>query len=82
MSKKTVRYELDPANPPPLTAKQKAQVAALRSRPDSEIDTGDIPPLTKEFWKSTVRNPFYKPTKTATTVPVDSDVLLWLKSNG
>ena len=43
MSKKTVRYELDPANPPLLTAKQKAQVAALRSRPDSEIDTGDIP---------------------------------------
>ncbi len=29
-----------------------------------------------------VRNPFYKPTKTATTVRVDSDVLLWLKSNG
>ena len=82
MSKKTVRYELDPANPPPLTAKQLAQVAALRARPDSEIDTSDIPPLTKEFWKSAVRNPFYKPTKTATTVRVDSDVLLWLKSDG
>ena len=82
MSKKTVKYELDLANPPPLTARQKAQVAALRTRSDSEIDTSDIPPLTKEFWKSAVRNPFYKPTKTATTVRVDSDVLVWLKSDG
>ena len=82
MSKKTVKYEINPANPPPLTARQKAQLAALRARPDSEIDTSDIPPLTKEFWKSAVRNPFYKPTKTATTVRVDSDVLVWLKSNG
>ena len=82
MSKKTVRYELDPANPPPLTAKQLAQVAALRARPDSEIDTSDIPPLTKEFWKSAVRNPFYKPTKTATTVRVDSDVHTVVWPNG
>ena len=82
MSKKAVAYKVDPANPPPLTARQKAQVAALRARPDSEIDTSDIPTLTKEFWTSAVRNPFYKPTKTATTVRVDSDVLLWLKADG
>ena len=29
-----------------------------------------------------MRNPFYKPTKTVTTVRVDSDVLVWLKSKG
>uniref|UniRef100_UPI001ABB416E BrnA antitoxin family protein n=3 Tax=Bartonellaceae TaxID=772 RepID=UPI001ABB416E len=34
------------------------------------------------FWKNAVRNPFYKPTKTVTTVRVDSDVLAWLKSQG
>ena len=82
MSKNTVKFEFDPANPPPLTARQKAEIAALRARPDSEIDTSDIPPLTEEFWKHAIRNPFYKPTKTATTVRVDSDVLLWLKSKG
>ena len=82
MSKKTVKLEFNPANPPPLTARQKAEIAALRARPDSEIDTSDIPPLTGEFWKHAIRNPFYKPTKTATTVRVDSDVLLWLKSKG
>ena len=82
MSKKTVKYKLDLANPPPLTAKQKAQIAALRARPDHEIDTSDIAPLAKAFWANAVRNPFYKPTKTATTVRVDSDVLAWLKTDG
>ena len=50
--------------------------------PDSKIDFSDIPPLDDAFWKNAVRNPFYKPTKTSTTVRVDSDVLAWLKSQG
>jgi len=29
-----------------------------------------------------VRNPFYRPTKTSTTVRLDSDILAWLKSQG
>ena len=82
MSKKTIKHEFDPANPPPLTAKQQAEITDLNARPDSEIDTSDIPELTEEFWKNAVRNPFYKPTKTVTTVRVDSDVLVWLKSKG
>lgn len=82
MSKKTIKHEFDPANPPPLTARQQAEINALHARPDSEIDTSDIPQLTEEFWKNAVRNPFYKPTKTVTTVRVDSDVLVWLKSKG
>ena len=82
MRKKIVSYEFDPANPPPLTARQKAEIAALRARPDREIDTSDIPELGAEFWRAAVRNPFYKPTKTVTTVRVDTDVLVWLKSQG
>ena len=67
---------------PPLTEERKAELKALAERPDSEIDYSDIPPLDESFWKNAVRNPFYKPTKTATTVRVDSDVLAWLKSQG
>jgi hypothetical protein len=63
MSRKSVKHQFDPASPPALTAKQKAQVAALHARPADDIDTSDIPPLTKEFWRNAVRNPFYKPTK-------------------
>ena len=79
---KTVKSELDLTNPPPLTDKQKAELEALKSLPDEEIDYSDIPPLGDEFWKNAVRNPFYKPTKTLTTVRLDSDVLMWLKSKG
>ncbi|MCX7256591.1 MAG: hypothetical protein NTZ64_07590 [Polaromonas sp.] len=43
----------------------------LARMPDSGIDYSDIPPLGDDFWKNTVRNPFYKPTKQVTTVRVD-----------
>jgi uncharacterized protein (DUF4415 family) len=77
-----VRYTLDLDNPPPLTAAQKAELKALEAKPDSEIDFSDIPPLTEEFWKNAIRNPFYRPTKSSTTVRIDSDVLHWLRSQG
>ncbi|MCB1777135.1 MAG: BrnA antitoxin family protein [Candidatus Competibacteraceae bacterium] len=79
---KTVRFKADLNNLPPLTDAQKAELKALSEMPDSEIDYSDIPPLDDAFWKNAVRNPFYKPTKTSTTVRVDSDVLAWLKSQG
>lgn len=82
MKKKTVRYELDVASPPALTARQKAEIKRLAAKPDSEIDYSDIPPLEDAFWKRAVRNPLYRPTKTSTTVRIDSDVLLWLRGQG
>ncbi len=82
MNKKIVRRDVDLANLPPLTEKQKAELAALATRPDGEIDYRDIPPLTEGFWNSAVRGRFYKPTKTSTTVRIDSDVLAWLRAQG
>ncbi len=79
---KTIRYKLDLNNLPPLTDEQKAELKALSEMPDDQIDYSDIPPLDDAFWKNAVRNPFYKPTKTSTTVRVDSDVMAWLKSQG
>ncbi|MCP1608346.1 MULTISPECIES: BrnA antitoxin family protein [Pseudomonadota] len=67
---------------PPLTDERKAELKALATQPDSSIDYSDLPPLTDAFWSKAVRNPFYKPTKTSTTVRVDSDVLAWLKGQG
>lgn len=79
---KTVKYEVDLANLPPLTATQKAELEALAAMPDSQINYTDLPPLTDEFWKQAINSPLYRPTKQATTVRVDSDVLLWLKGQG
>ena len=82
MSKKLVRHEIDLANLPPLTEQQKAELAGLAAQGDSGIDYGDIPPLTEDFWKNAVRGRFYKPTKTSTTLRLDSDVLAWLRAQG
>jgi uncharacterized protein (DUF4415 family) len=79
---KTVRYEVDLNHLPPLMAAQKAELKALSELPDSDIDYSEIAPLDEAFWQNAVQNPFYKPTKTSTTVRVDSDVLVWLKSQG
>ncbi len=82
MKKKMVKYEIDLSSPPSLTAAQKAALKALQAKPESEIDYSDIPPLPEDFWKKAVRNPFYRPTKTSTTVRIDSDVLHWLRAQG
>ena len=82
MKKQIVNYEIDLSNPPALTPAQKLELKALRERTESQIDYSDIPPLDDAFWKNAVRNPFYKPTKTSTTVRIDSDVLHWLRSQG
>ncbi len=82
MKTRMLKKEIDLQNLPPLTDEQRARLSLLAGRADSEIDYSDIPPLGDAFWKSATRNPFYKPTKQATTVRVDSDVLLWLKGEG
>ncbi|MBB5217316.1 BrnA antitoxin family protein [Parapusillimonas granuli] len=82
MSKKAVKHKVDLTKLPPLTEKQKAELAALAERADKDIDYSDVPPLTAEFWKNAERGKFYKPTKTSTTIRIDSDVLAWLRSQG
>jgi uncharacterized protein (DUF4415 family) len=82
MSKEFVKRAADLANLPSLTKRQKADLAALAARPDGEIDLSDIPPLTEDFWKNAARGKYYKPTKTSTTVRIDSDVLAWLRAQG
>jgi uncharacterized protein (DUF4415 family) len=79
---KITKYQVDLESLPPLTQVQKRELAALSAVPDSQIDVSEIPPLTDDFWKKAVKNPFYKPVKLATTVRVDADVLVWLKSAG
>lgn len=77
-----IEHLVDPSRPTPLTPEQKAELEALRAMPDETIDTSDLPPLMDAFWREAVRNPFDKPTKTSTTVRIDFDVLLWLRSQG
>jgi uncharacterized protein (DUF4415 family) len=82
MKRKMVQYEIDLAHPPALTAAQREEIVSLKAKPESEIDYSGIPPLDDAFWKNAVRNPFYRPTKSSTTVRIDSDVLHWLRAQG
>jgi uncharacterized protein (DUF4415 family) len=78
-----LRVDLD--NPAPLTPEQQTEIKALVEMKDEDIDYSDIPPLTEEFWRTTkpLRDKhLYKPTKTSTTIRLDSDVLDWFKSQG
>ncbi len=80
MKKKTV--EFTPETLPPLTEAQRANLKALRTRPDSKIDFSDAPEWTDEQWKKAERGHFYRPVKQQITARVDADVLEWLKSQG
>ncbi len=77
-----VQFQLNTAEPAPLSPSQKQELATLAAIPDSAIDHSDIPAQGDAFWQHARRNPFYKATKQSTTVRVDSDVLYWLKSSG
>jgi uncharacterized protein (DUF4415 family) len=80
MKTKMVRYSLETL--PELTEEQIAGLKVLAARPDSEIDTSDIPVMTDEQWKNAVRGNLYRPIKRQVTARVDADVLAWLKSQG
>ena len=82
MNRKTVKFDMDLAALPPLTEAQRQEIEALAAQPDDDIDYSDAPPLGDSFWRQAARNPFYKPTKTSTTVRIDSDVLAWLRAQG
>ena len=60
MKKKMAHIEIDLTSPPELTIAQKEELRTLGLKPESEIDTTDIPTLDESFWKNAVQNPFYK----------------------
>ncbi len=62
-----------------LTGRQKADLAALESLPDSEIDTSDIPEAANR--PDAQRGLFYRPVKIQITLRLDADVLAWFKRN-
>ena len=80
MANRMVRYTSESL--PPISEEEREQLKELSTRPDSEIDTSDIPELTPEQWKGAVRGKFYRPMKQQVTAQLDVDVLAWLKSQG
>lgn len=67
-------------NPEPLTPELEAELAALAAKPDSEIDTSDMPPVTD--WAGAKRGVFYRPIKQLLSLRLDADVVDWFKRQG
>jgi uncharacterized protein (DUF4415 family) len=61
-------------------AKREAELKALASLSDADIDTGDIPEVTD--WRGAVRGKFYRPVKEPISIRVDADVLAWFRAQG
>ena len=77
-TEKIVKFRLDPAHPPRLTAKQKAR---LQNMTDADIDFSDIPPQRGVNW---TRPGALVPTenKQQITLRLDADVLKFFKKTG
>ena len=63
-----------------MKKQSRTNLARIDAMKEEEIDTSDIPPLTKNFFKkATLRMPTRKAT---ITMRVDADVLNWFKRQG
>jgi uncharacterized protein (DUF4415 family) len=62
-----------------LTAKQKAQLEALSTLSDDQINTDDIPEVLD--WSTAKRGLFYRPIKQQITLRLDADLIDWFKTH-
>jgi uncharacterized protein (DUF4415 family) len=60
-----------------LTTRQRAEIDALASLPEDQIDTTDI--LEPRDWSGATRGLFYRPVKKQLTLRIDADVVAWFK---
>ncbi|MDI3263133.1 MAG: BrnA antitoxin family protein [Fulvimonas sp.] len=79
---KTVRFTLDPANPPKLNDEAKARLAHLAAMPDREIDFSDIPPSPADAEWTRPGIPFSTENKRQVTLRLDADVLDYFRRTG
>jgi uncharacterized protein (DUF4415 family) len=60
-----------------LTPAQRAELDALATLPDADIDTSDT--LESKDWSDARRGVFYRPVKQQLTLRLDADVVAWFK---
>ena len=61
-----------------LPPDMQSEVRALAGKPDSEINTDDIPEILD--WSDAKRGLFYRPVKQQITLRLDADVVAWFKT--
>ena len=61
------------------TARQQAELKALKALPDERVDTTDMPGALD--WSDSRRGVFYRPVKQQITLRLDADVVAWFKQH-
>ena len=74
-----VKRTLDPHDPPPVTAAQKARLDAVAAMPDEQIDYSDAPYLPDAHWVKAAALPG---AKQQITLRIDADVLDFFRHTG
>ena len=67
-------------NSDPIPADLLAELKALQSLPDSDIDLSDSPEVT--LWSEAARGKYYRPVKQLLSVRLDADLIDWFKASG
>ncbi|MDR1947869.1 MAG: BrnA antitoxin family protein [Spirochaetaceae bacterium] len=75
------------ADLPPISAEDTLRFDGLKNMGDEDIDTSDMPPLTREQLALAVqarhlRHDVYKPVKIPVKINYDADVFEWFRSFG
>jgi uncharacterized protein (DUF4415 family) len=62
-----------------LTRRQRAELDALATLPEGEIDTIEMPEV--RDWSGARRGAFYRPVKQQLTLRLDADVVAWFRAH-
>ena len=78
----SVKFKLDPKNPPPLTTEQRERLKAVATMPDAEIDYSDMPKQTGTVQWTRPGALVPAENKQQVTLRIDADVLDFFKETG
>lgn len=78
----TVKFNLDPVNPPRVTAEQRRRLEAVAAMPDEAIDYSDIPRQSGTVQWTRPGLLVANENKQQITLRVDADVLSFFKGTG
>ena len=78
----TVKFRLDAAAPPPLSAEQRRRLKSLAAMPEAAIDYSDIPRQTEPSAWTRPGLLVSNENKQQITLRVDTEVLSFFKSTG
>lgn len=81
-ARNTVKFKLDPNNPPSLTIQQRNRLKAIEAMPDAQIDYSDVPRQTEPVQWTRPGALVPAENKQQVTLRLDADVLDFFKGTG